>query len=86
MADDPGDANMNGMPSRCGLARLEVEQLASVLRRYPQVRRAVLFGSRAKGTARANSDIDIALYGDLDDLTVERIALEMGRAAHALPF
>jgi predicted nucleotidyltransferase len=39
--------------------------------------RVVLFGSSAKGTARPNSDIDLALYGDLDDLTVERIAMEM---------
>lgn len=32
-----------------------------------------LFGSRATGNFRENSDIDIALYGELDDLDVRRI-------------
>jgi len=29
--------------------------------RYPEIHRAVLFGSRAMGTHRANSDIDLCL-------------------------
>jgi uncharacterized protein len=63
------------MPS--GLSPAEVGQLAAVLRQYPQVERGVLFGSRAKGNARPNSDIDLALYGPIDDLTAERIAADM---------
>jgi len=59
------------------LTHAEIAQLAGVLSHYPQVQRGVLFGSRAKGNARMNSDIDLALYGELDDLTVERIALEL---------
>lgn len=62
---------------RTGLSRAAIDQLAAVLRRYPQVRRGVLFGSRAKGTFRPDSDIDLALEGDLDDLTVEDIASAM---------
>lgn len=65
------------MNESTGLSKAEIEQLAAVLRRWPEIERGVLFGSRAKGTARPNSDIDLALYGDIDDLTVERIALEM---------
>jgi predicted nucleotidyltransferase len=60
-----------------GLTQAEIAQLAAVLKHYPQVEQAVLFGSRAKGTARANSDVDLALYGVLDDRTVAHIALEM---------
>jgi predicted nucleotidyltransferase len=62
---------------RTGLSRAAIDQLAAVLRRYPQVRRGVLFGSRAKGTFRPDSDIDLALEGDLDDLTIEDIASAM---------
>ena len=60
-----------------GLTDAEIGQLAAVLGHYPQVQQAVLFGSRAKGTARANSDIDLAILGDIEDLTLEHIALEM---------
>lgn len=65
------------MINRIKLTHAEIAQLAGVLSHYPQVQRGVLFGSRAKGNARLNSDIDLALYGDLDDLTGERIGLEM---------
>ncbi len=44
-----------------GLPPVVVEQLDQVLRRYPAVRRVLLFGSRAKGTQRSNSDIDLCL-------------------------
>ena len=37
------------------------EQLQTELRRYPDVYQAVLFGSRAMGTHRPNSDIDLCL-------------------------
>ena len=65
------------MTMPCGLTPAEVTQLAGVLRRYPDVERGVLVGSRAKGNARPNSDIDLALYGPIDDLTAERIAADM---------
>ena len=53
------------------------EALAAVLKRHPAVRRAVLFGSRAKGVAEPSSDIDLALDGDLTDFQAEAIALEL---------
>jgi len=65
------------MNNPTGLTPAEIGQLTAVLGHFPKVEQAVLFGSRAKGTARANSDIDLALYGDINDLTVEQIALEM---------
>lgn len=50
------------------------ERIVAVLRQFPQVSRAVLFGSRAKGTARPGADIDLALEGpDLDHATLARI-------------
>ena len=61
-----------------GLSRQTVERIQDVLSHHPQVRRAVLFGSRAKGTARPGSDIDLALYGDgLDWRVLGRIEDEL---------
>ncbi|MET4001074.1 nucleotidyltransferase domain-containing protein [Marinobacterium sp. MBR-109] len=38
-----------------------LETLQAELKRYPEVQRAILFGSRAMGTHRHNSDIDLCL-------------------------
>ena len=37
------------------------------------VTRVDLFGSRATGAYRANSDIDLALHGDVTDATIDRL-------------
>ncbi len=61
-----------------GLSPQTVERIQDVLSHHPEVRRAVLFGSRAKGTARPGSDIDLALYGDgLDWRVLGRIEDEL---------
>ena len=44
-----------------GLPEGLLESLTANLREYPTVDQAVLFGSRAMGTHRANSDIDLCL-------------------------
>jgi predicted nucleotidyltransferase len=46
-----------------GLSENTVAQIARVLTRFPEVEKAVLFGSRAKGTYKRGSDIDLALIG-----------------------
>ncbi|MEN8166925.1 MAG: nucleotidyltransferase domain-containing protein [Pseudomonadota bacterium] len=51
--------------------------LCSVFRRHAYVEQVVLFGSRAKGTARYNSDIDLAVEGVLNDLQIEALAMEL---------
>jgi predicted nucleotidyltransferase len=40
-----------------------VDAIHSVFTRHPEVERAVLFGSRAKGNYKPGSDIDLALIG-----------------------
>lgn len=37
--------------------------IKDVLKMYPEVEKAVLFGSRAKGNNNPRSDVDIALFG-----------------------
>jgi predicted nucleotidyltransferase len=57
-----------------GLPENVVEKITDVLRRFPVVEKAVLFGSRAKSTHKSGSDIDLALIGHaLDWRTLGRI-------------
>lgn len=51
--------------------------IAAVLARHPVVAAAVLFGSRAKGNHRPESDIDLMLEGALTPLDAQRIAAEL---------
>jgi uncharacterized protein len=51
-----------------GLPQAAVRKIYTVLRRYPQVEKAILYGSRAKGNYKNGSDIDLTLNGP--DLTL----------------
>jgi predicted nucleotidyltransferase len=46
-----------------GLPERTVEKICAVLAKYPEVERAVLYGSRAKGNYKPGSDIDLTLFG-----------------------
>jgi predicted nucleotidyltransferase len=58
-----------------GLTDVQLAQIQRVLAQTPRLERAVLFGSRAKGTNRAGSDIDLALMGDAFQLA-DRLRLD----------
>ena len=47
-----------------GLDNRIVEAIVRCFQEEPTVNRALIFGSRARGTERYNSDIDIAFYCD----------------------
>lgn len=47
-----------------GLSEQTVEKIRSVFAKHPNVERVVLYGSRAKGTYKPGSDIDLTLYGE----------------------
>ncbi|MBL7558975.1 restriction endonuclease subunit S [Olleya sp. YSTF-M6] len=64
-----------------GLEQEDIDKINSVFSKYPEVEKAILYGSRAKGNYKPHSDIDITLVGktltlsqqfsietDLDDL------------------
>ena len=59
------------------LAPAELELIRSVFERHPEVSAVRLFGSRAKGTHRNSSDVDLAVWGDMDALRAETIALDL---------
>ena len=56
-----------------GLAHKELDDIFSILKKFPDVSEAVLFGSRAIGTFKTGSDVDIALKGRLTTTDVARI-------------
>jgi predicted nucleotidyltransferase len=47
-----------------GLSEQTIERINSVFAQHPVVEKAVLYGSRAKGTHKPGSDIDLTLYGE----------------------
>jgi uncharacterized protein len=57
-----------------GLAPHEIDLLRGVFRRFPAISEVTLYGSRAKGTYRPESDIDLALIGVDDDIQAEAVA------------
>ena len=46
-----------------GLCETTVDRIRGVLAKFPEVEKAVLYGSRAKGTYKRGSDIDLTLTG-----------------------
>ena len=53
-----------------GLSDATIEKIRSVFARHPQVEKAVRYGSRAKGTFRNGSDIDLSLFAHIRDADV----------------
>jgi len=62
-----------------GLAENIIEKIITVFENNPKVDKALIFGSRAKGNYRADSDIDIAVKGTgitLDDILKMQMEME----------
>ena len=47
-----------------GLSEKQWNEIFTQIARFPEVERAALFGSRALGTHKKASDVDIVLYGE----------------------
>ena len=60
-----------------GLSHQEIDLMRGVFRRFPAISEVVLYGSRAKGTYRPESDIDLALLGVDDEIQAEAVADEL---------
>ncbi len=48
-----------------GLPEDTIEKIKGVLAQFPEVTRAVVYGSRAKGNHKPGSDIDLTLFGNV---------------------
>lgn len=55
-----------------GVDQEETSRLLEVFRRESKIEQVILYGSRAKGTYRPGSDIDLTLKGD--KLTLDQLA------------
>ncbi len=63
---------------RFGLKDETIEKIGAVLSRFPEVEKAILYGSRAKGNFKRGSDIDLTLIGSaLTHKTLLRIDNEL---------
>ncbi|MDO8948631.1 MAG: nucleotidyltransferase domain-containing protein [Desulfocapsaceae bacterium] len=60
-----------------GITQQELTKIISIFRRHSEIKKVILFGSRAKGTSKPNSDIDIAVDGVISDLQIEALAMEL---------
>ncbi|HBR29377.1 MAG TPA: nucleotidyltransferase domain-containing protein [Firmicutes bacterium] len=47
-----------------GISIVQLKEIINFIKEYPEVEEAVLFGSRALGTFKDASDVDIALKGE----------------------
>ena len=47
-----------------GLSDRTLDRLNAIFRKYPGIKKAVIYGSRAKGKYRTGSDIDLSLITD----------------------
>ncbi len=55
-----------------GLVENDLQALAGVLKQFPAVEQAIVFGSRAKGAFKNGSDVDLALRGE--SLSFEQVS------------
>lgn len=60
-----------------GLSEKTIEIIKKLLSNYPQIKEVKIFGSRAKGNYKLSSDIDLALFGNIDDKLLRHIASEL---------
>ena len=61
-----------------GLSKDTIDAICSVLKKYSQIEKVVLYGSRAKGNYRNGSDIDLTLIGkELDLRTLSKVSHDL---------
>ncbi len=60
-----------------GLSDDAIAMIVQVFRNHVEVDLVKVFGSRSMGTDRPNSDIDLAIWGDLSEQSIGRIQLEL---------
>jgi len=73
------------MPLEFGLAKDELVKIIEILKAYPEVERGMIFGSRALGTYKRGSDIDIALFGKHLENIVTSISYQLNEEL-SLPY
>lgn len=57
-----------------GLTNSDLQSIVDIIKGYPQIDEAIIFGSRALNTHKKGSDIDIVLKGREIGLTASKIS------------
>ena len=71
------EAKSTGIEESFGLRPEALELIRGVFRDHPEVERVEIFGSRALGRFEAQSDVDLALWGNLSPGLIARIVREL---------
>lgn len=65
-----------------GLSEASCETIRQILVQHPQIEKAVIYGSRAKGNYKNGSDIDLTLMGDaLNSKVLSEVAWELDESS-----
>lgn len=68
-----------------GLSEEDLTLIRSILTAFPEIEKAIIYGSRVKGSFRPGSDVDLALVGSqLNDQV--RVAVSMAFEDSSLPY
>jgi predicted nucleotidyltransferase len=61
-----------------GITESDKEEILNILKKFPEVEEAIIFGSRALGNHKPGSDVDLVLKGPVDNirLTIKSILNE----------
>ena len=59
-----------------GLNNIEFDKLISIINKFPEIDKAIIFGSRAIGNYKNTSDIDIALVFNQNFGTIRKLREE----------
>ena len=60
-----------------GLKKEIILEINSKINNYSNIQKATVFGSRAMGNHKQYSDVDIAIFGNLNDLELESLRLDL---------
>lgn len=60
-----------------GLEKDTIEKIKLSLRKYPEIRKVIIYGSRAMGNYKRGSDIDFAIVGNLEWDFIGKLAEEL---------
>ena len=53
------------------------EKLIKVFSKYPEIKKVVLFGSRARGDNKINSDVDLCIFGQISHSVLAKIDMDI---------
>ncbi len=56
-------------PLKFGLSNSEIQKIQSIFQKYPEIEKVIVYGSRALGTFKPTSDIDLTMMTSNKDLS-----------------